>query len=227
MLCYVSLFPPLWESVRATVQRITLLAPASTEKGQWRPFIDIYEGNGSWRKVAIPTDDGINMIQPTLWESEKGCISALMRTNKEKIYRSDSHDGGNSWCRAYPTEMPNNNSGIDLAKMDDGTLALVCNPVGDNWGARSPISLFLSHNQGGHQQVDARIAYNEIDLVLLFTDPNTTDPWDNAQMIETIRSCDKNNVPVATNLASAEMLIMGLQRGDLDWREMIRNKPVY
>lgn len=43
-------------------------------------------------------------------------------------------------------------------------------------------------------------------------------------MLETIRFCDKHNVPVATNLASAEMLILGLQRGDLDWREMTRSK---
>ena len=41
-----------------------------------------------------------------------------------------------------------------------------------------PVTLYLSHNQGGHQQVDARIAYNEIDLVLLFTDPNNSDPWE-------------------------------------------------
>ena len=88
-----------------------------------------------------------------------------------------------------------------------------------------PITLLLSHKQGGHQQINARIAYNEIDMVLLFTDPNTTDPWDDAQMIETIRHCDRHKVPIATNLASAEMLIMGLQRGDLDWREMLRSKP--
>ena len=51
---------------------------------------------------------------------------------------------------------------------------------------------------------------------------------EDAQMIETIRACDKNNVPIATNLASAEMLIMGLQRGDLDWREMLHaGKPKY
>ena len=87
-----------------------------------------------------------------------------------------------------------------------------------------PITLLLSHKQGGHQQINARIAYNEIDLVLLFTDPNNTDPWDDAQMIETIRHCDKHNVPIATNLGSAEMFIMGLQRGDLDWREMYHVK---
>ena len=87
-----------------------------------------------------------------------------------------------------------------------------------------PVTLFLSHNQGGHQQVDARIAYNEIDLVLMFTDPNNIDPWEDQQIVQTIHLCDTHNVPVATNLASAEMLILGLQRGDLDWREMMRRQ---
>jgi methylglyoxal synthase len=87
-----------------------------------------------------------------------------------------------------------------------------------------PITLFLSHNQGGHQQVDARIAYNEIDMVLMFSDPNSIDPWEDQQIVQTLHLCDTHNVPVATNLASAEMLILGLQRGDLDWREVVRRK---
>ena len=87
-----------------------------------------------------------------------------------------------------------------------------------------PVTLFLSHNQGGHQQVDARIAYNEIDLVLMFTDPNSIDPWEDQALMHTIHLCDTHNIPIATNLATAEMLILGLQRGDLDWREMIRPK---
>ena len=87
-----------------------------------------------------------------------------------------------------------------------------------------PVTLYLSHNQGGHQQVDARIAYNEIDLVLLFTDPNNSDPWEDQQVVQTLHLCDAHNVPMATNLDTAEMLILGLQRGDLDWREMIRRK---
>ena len=96
--------------------------------------------------------------------------------------------------------------------------------IADNTGL--PITLLLSHKQGGHQQINARIAYNEIDLVLLFSDPNASaNAWEDSQMVETIRYCDKHNVPIATNLASAEMLIMGLQRGDLDWREMLHSKP--
>ena len=112
-----------------------------------------------------------------------------------------------------------------LAKHDLFATATTGRLIADNTGL--PLTLLLSHKQGGHQQINARIAYNEIDLVLMFTDPNTIDAWDNSQMVETIRHCDKHNVPVATNLASAEMLIMGLQRGDLDWREMLRIKPRY
>ena len=97
--------------------------------------------------------------------------------------------------------------------------------IADNTGL--PITMLLSHKQGGHQQINARIAYNEIDMVLLFTDPNSNDPYDDANMVETIRYCDKHNVPIATNLARAEICIMGLQRGDLDWREMLHTKPRY
>ncbi len=112
-----------------------------------------------------------------------------------------------------------------LVKHDLFATATTGRLIADNTGL--PITLLLSHKQGGHQQINARIAYNEIDLVLLFTDPNTTDPWDDNQMIETIRDCDKHNVPIATNLGSAEMLVMGLQRGDLDWREMLAANPKF
>ena len=120
------------------------------------------------------------------------------------------------FCTAYKSVLMKHNL---FATATTGRL------IADNTGL--PITLLLSHKQGGHQQINARIAYNEIDLVLLFTDPNNTDPWDDNQMIETIRHCDKHNVPIATNLGSAEMFIMGLQRGDLDWREMYHTKPKY
>ena len=120
------------------------------------------------------------------------------------------------FCTAYRSVLSKHNL---FATATTGRL------IADHTGL--PITLLLSHKQGGHQQINARIAYNEIDLVLLFTDPNTTDPWDDNQMIETIRHCDKHNVPIATNLGSAEMFIMGLQRGDLDWREMYHNKPKF
>ena len=57
--------------------------------------------------------------------------------------------------------------------------------------------------------------------------PLDTPVIEDAQTMETIRACDKQNVVIATNLASAEIAIMGLQRGDLDWREMLHNKPKF
>jgi methylglyoxal synthase len=112
-----------------------------------------------------------------------------------------------------------------LAKHNLYATATTGRLIADNTGL--PLTLLLSHKQGGHQQINARIAYNEIDLVLLFTDPNTTDAWDDSQLVETIRHCDRNNVPIATNLAGAEIAIMGLQRGDLDWRELVHKEPLY
>ncbi len=120
------------------------------------------------------------------------------------------------FCTAYKSVLAKHNL---FATATTGRL------IADNTGL--PITLLLSHKQGGHQQVNARIAYNEIDLVMLFNDPNVIDPFDDEQMMETIRHCDRHNVPIATNLAGAEMLIMGLQRGDLDWREMLRSTQKY
>jgi len=85
-----------------------------------------------------------------------------------------------------------------------------------------PVKLFLSHAHGGTQQVAARIAYNEIDMVLLFTDPTLDALEEDAVLI--MRTCDQNNIPFATNAATAEMLIHGLARGDLDWRNIVSPK---
>ena len=112
-----------------------------------------------------------------------------------------------------------------LAKYNLFATATTGRLIADSTGL--PITLLLSHKQGGHQQINARIAYNEIDLVLLFTDPNSPDPWEDSQLLDTIRHCDRQNVPIATNIATAELAIMGLQRGDLDWREMLHSKPKY
>ncbi len=82
-----------------------------------------------------------------------------------------------------------------------------------------PIQLFLPGNGGGAQQIGARIAYNEIDMVLIFSDPAME--ADDADLRYIIQTCDEYNVPCATNVATAEMLILGLDRGDLDWRSVL------
>lgn len=124
-----------------------ILAPASTERGPWRAFIDRFDGK-KWEKSPIPISNSgerLNMIQPTLWEDENGDVHALMRSQNGFVYRSDSFDRGKNWCVAYPTAILNNNSGIDCVKTEDGTIALVCNPV---QRGRTPLSLLVSRDGG-------------------------------------------------------------------------------
>ena len=85
-----------------------------------------------------------------------------------------------------------------------------------------PISLYMSGAQGGAQQIGARIAYNEIDLVMFFNDP--AHPEGAAAVGEICRLCDMHNVPFASNVATAEVLIQGLKRGDFAWRDIVNPK---
>lgn len=77
----------------------------------------------------------------------------------------------------------------------------------------------LAYGSLGVQQLSARIACDEIDLLIYFRDANLEDNPSNHLLF---KHCDMNNIPFATNIASAEVLIMGLQRGDLAWRELLR-----
>lgn len=80
---------------------------------------------------------------------------------------------------------------------------------------------FLAGHIGGVQQLGAQLEHNEIDLLIFLRDPlNPKDHEPNIFNVATI--CDTHNVPYATNLATAELLIKALERGDLDWRELYR-----
>lgn len=144
-------------------------APASDEGFMWTAFVDLSADGSKWtasnrvnifhrhEKPFWPHDRLLDksrfrkrrgVIQPTLWESEPGRVHALLRSTEGFIYRMDSADCGKTWCRPYKTGLPNNNSGIDLVRLPDGRLLLVYNPVGDNWGARNPLSLAVSPDNG-------------------------------------------------------------------------------
>ena len=126
------------------------LAPASAELGSWKPFADRSEDGGlNWQRskdflvdrtvslgedagqpagpdesatwsVAVVGDKGA--IQPTFWESEPGKVHALLRTTGGCIGRADSEDYGRTWTPVRRTDLPNNNSGIDALRLDDGRL---------------------------------------------------------------------------------------------------------
>ncbi|MDI3508059.1 MAG: methylglyoxal synthase [Clostridiales bacterium] len=82
---------------------------------------------------------------------------------------------------------------------------------------------FLSGPLGGDQQIGARVAYNKIDLVIFLRDPLTAQPHE-PDVNALLRLCDVHNIPLATNMATAEALIKALDRGDLDWR-LVVNPP--
>lgn len=130
------------------------LAPASREyPDRWEVFVDRSDdGGNSWiasnRLRIDPAVTGLGVIQPTLWESRPGHVHMLMRSTCGRICRSDSKNSGHDWSAIYPTELANNNSGIDLARLDDGTLALASNPVAGDWAARTPLTLKLSGDNG-------------------------------------------------------------------------------
>ena len=86
------------------------------------------------------------------------------------------------------------------------------------------IERMMAGSHGGAEQIASRVAYNEIDLLLFFRDTNiNTIPSETD--FNLLRMCDTYNVPVATNIATAEVLVCALERGDLDWRQYVN--PIY
>lgn len=153
----------------------SILAPGSTELGEWKCFFDrSTDGGATWQRsadVRLSSEwlekydclNGRGIIQPTLWQTNAG-VHAMMRSSEGFIFRTDSPDGSN-WCTPYPTGLPNNNSGIDAVKLPDGRLVVCCNPVSNNWGKRTPLSLYISDDNGKtfslltHLFTDTRGAY--------------------------------------------------------------------
>ncbi|MBR1450662.1 MAG: methylglyoxal synthase [Lachnospiraceae bacterium] len=80
---------------------------------------------------------------------------------------------------------------------------------------------YLAGNLGGEQQIGAQIEHNEIDLMIFLRDPLAPD-MHKPDVNYIVRLCDMHNIPLATNLATAELLIKSLDRGDMEWREMYK-----
>ena len=80
---------------------------------------------------------------------------------------------------------------------------------------------YLAGNLGGEQQIGAQIEHNEIDLMIFLRDPLAPD-MHKPDINYIVKLCDMHNIPLATNLATAELLIKSLDRGDMQWREMYK-----
>ncbi len=114
-----------------------------------------------------------------------------------------------------------------LSKHNICATSITAKYISDATGLK--IEKLLSGSQGGEEQIASRIAYNEIDVLFYFRDTRTSDEMTEHDKIERdlLLMCDRYNVPVATNIATAEVIIMALDRGDLDWREVVNPKSEY
>ena len=91
--------------------------------------------------------------------------------------------------------------------------------------ANLSVHKYLAGHLGGIQQLGAQIEHNDIDLVIFLRDPLKPKPHE-PEVNSIFRICDEHNIPLATNLATAELLILSLDRGDLDWREMYSKQRI-
>ncbi len=83
------------------------------------------------------------------------------------------------------------------------------------------IHKYLAGHLGGEKQLGSQIENNDIDLVIFLRDPLDPKPHE-PDVNNVVQLCDRYNIPLATNLASAELLIKALDKGDLDWRETVK-----
>ncbi|MDR1354617.1 MAG: methylglyoxal synthase [Oscillospiraceae bacterium] len=88
------------------------------------------------------------------------------------------------------------------------------------------VDAFLTKQRGGYQQIASRVICNEVDLFIFFRDPLTTTDTEEMCGSEVLRMCDVHSVPFATNIATAETIILGLERGDLDWRIIMNSSSL-
>ena len=89
------------------------------------------------------------------------------------------------------------------------------------------IEKLLSGPSGGSDQIASRVAFDEIDMLLFFRDATRGNNSADTHDTNLLRLCDLHNVPVATNIATAEILVRALDRGDLDFREIINPRSAY
>ncbi len=80
-----------------------------------------------------------------------------------------------------------------------------------------PVHKFLAGHTGGEQQLGSMIESNNLDMMIFLREPSIKRKHD----IDCL--CDTHNIPLATNLATAELMVKALERGDLDWRELFKH----
>ena len=112
-----------------------------------------------------------------------------------------------------------------LSKHNLCATGITANYISEATGLK--IEKLLSGPYGGEQQMASRIAYNEIDALLFFRNTKAYDGSFDEAEYEILRMCDMYNIPVATNIATAEVLVRAIDNGDLDWRNILNPRSEY
>lgn len=135
----------------------------------WRAFVDISDDDGkSWRSsktFPVPKDAPawgkrpFGVIQPSLWEDEKG-VHAMMRATDGWIWRTDSTDDGETWSVCRRTALQNINSGLDCIRASNGRIYLAMNgpSATKGWGSRNHLEVKVSEDGGDTWQTFAVLA---------------------------------------------------------------------
>jgi predicted neuraminidase len=151
------------------IEKGLCLLPVEQEETWSAKFLRTEDGGASWEVCGdLGPESGARVIQPSLVKLRDGRIMAYMRSQENFVYSSYSKDLGKTWSRAMPTVIPNNNSGIDMVRLESGRIVLVFNPTAidskpekkdpglpdrlptgfHTWGARTPLVAALSENDG-------------------------------------------------------------------------------
>ena len=139
---------------RTALLGLNLLAlnlPEAGEHGQAEPV-----AVSELPPLSAQSFNGRGVIQPVIWQ-EMGRLHMYMRSTEGYIYSSVSEDEGKHWTDPQPTELYNNNSGFDVIRVPGGRLFLACNPVRGNWGARTPLALFMGREDGSRWEMFLRL----------------------------------------------------------------------
>ncbi|MBQ3141322.1 MAG: methylglyoxal synthase [Clostridia bacterium] len=85
------------------------------------------------------------------------------------------------------------------------------------------VAEYMPPYQGGYEQISAMISCDQIDMLVFFRSHSRQGETEGAEQ-NLLRLSDMHLVPCATNIATAEVLIHGLENGYLDWRDIVNPK---
>jgi len=105
-----------------------LLCPSSTENDGWRVHMEMTPDFGdTWERTPALNEKNLGAIQPSILIHHSGKIQILCRSRQEMILTSQSEDYGKTWSGLVPSNLPNNNSGLDAVTLKDGRHLLIYN----------------------------------------------------------------------------------------------------